>query len=78
MTFDNRTEFAKHEKIDHTLAIDTFFCDSYASWQKEGVKSTNGRLRIELPHQTNIKLFSTEAFYDVMNRYNSAPRKKLG
>ena len=78
MTFDNGTEFAKHEKIGRALAIDTFFCDSYASWQKGGVENINGRLRIELPRQTNIKDLSSGDFYGVMSCYNSTPRKKLG
>jgi len=34
ITFDNGTEFAKHEKISQALGINSFFCDSYASWQK--------------------------------------------
>jgi len=78
ITFDNGSEFAKHEKIGRALAMDTFFCDSYASWQKGGVENTNGRLRLQLPRQTNIKTLSTGDFYGVMNRYNSTPRKKLG
>jgi len=78
ITFDNGTEFAKHEKIGSALAMNTFFCDSYASWQKGGVENANGRLRLQLPRQTNIKALSSGDFYGVMSCYNSTPRKKLG
>ena len=78
ITFDNGTEFAKHEMVSRQLGVNSFFCDSYASWQKGGVENTNGRLRRQLPRQTNIKSMPTGAFYGVMNCYNSTPRKKLG
>ena len=78
ITFDNGTEFAKHEKINRVLGTNSFFCDPYASYQKGRVENTNGRLRYQLPRQTSIKTMSTGAFYGVMNRYNSTPRKNLG
>ena len=78
MTFDNGTEFAKHETINNALGTRSFFCDPYASWQKGAVENTNGRLRRQLPRCTNIKNMHIGDFYAVMNRYNSTPRKKLG
>jgi len=78
ITFDNGTEFTKHEIVSRKLGVNSFFCDSYASWQKGGVENTNGRLRQQLPHQTNIKSMPIGSFYGVMNFYNSTPRKKLG
>ena len=42
ITFDNGTEFARHHEL-HDLGIKTFFCDTYAPWQKGGVENAIGR-----------------------------------
>ena len=38
VTFDNGTEFARHYDL-HALNIETFFCDTYAPWQKGGIEN---------------------------------------
>jgi|GEM_PF-4767410 len=45
MTFDNGGEFARHTLLRSLPACGTYFCDPYASCQKGGVESSNGRLR---------------------------------
>jgi hypothetical protein len=42
---------------DHAR-MTTWFCDSYASWQKAGVEKANGRLRRWLPLQIDISQVS--------------------
>ena len=64
MTFDNGLEFAGHETCSKHLKMQAFFCDPYASWQKGGVENTNGRLRRDLPRNTNIHTLSKEDFYE--------------
>ena len=51
ITFDNDTAFAQHALLRTMLAMTTWFCDAYASWQKGGVENANGRLRRWLPRQ---------------------------
>jgi IS30 family transposase len=34
LTFDNGTEFARHELLNQTIGLATFFCDTHAPWQK--------------------------------------------
>jgi len=34
ITFDNGTEFTRHQRIARQLGIDAFFCDPHAPWQK--------------------------------------------
>lgn len=77
LTLDNGGEFAKHRTVVKALGIQSFFCDSYASWQKGGVENTNGRLRRDLPRNTNVKTMNQEDFDENIDNYNSTPRKSL-
>lgn len=78
LTFDNGGEFARHDLLRKEIGIKTFFCDPYASWQKGGVENTNGRLRRDLPRKTDVKNMKQEEFDEVMENYNTTPRKSLG
>jgi IS30 family transposase len=77
VTFDNGGEFAAHENLENHLGIQSFFCDPYASWQKGGIENANGRLRRDLPRKTDIKSMKEEDFYEVIDNYNTTPRKCL-
>jgi IS30 family transposase len=77
LTLDNGGEFAKHGEVFKVLGIQSFFCDPYASWQKGGIENTNGRLRRDLPRNTNIKAMNLEDFDENIDNYNSTPRKSL-
>ena len=78
VTFDNGGEFARHKMVNEALGIQTFFCDPYASWQKGGVENTNGRLRRDLPRKTDVRNMKQEDFDEVIENYNTTPRKALG
>src|SRR3546814_2101849 len=43
ITFDNGTEFTRHHRIERQLAIQAFFCDPHAPWQKGGIENAIGR-----------------------------------
>ena len=78
LTLDNGGEFARHQLLEEELALKTFFCDPYASWQKGGVENTNGRLRRDLPRKTDVKNMKQEDFDEIIDNYNTTPRKSLG
>lgn len=78
MTLDNGGEFAAHNEWSSELGLLSFFCDPYASWQKGGVENTNGRLRRDMPRNTNIHQLSQEDFDENILNYNTTPRKSLG
>jgi IS30 family transposase len=78
MTVDNGGEFAAHTQWNEDLGMATFFCDPYASWQKGGIENTNGRLRRDLPRNTNIQTMNQKDFDECIDNYNHTPRKKLG
>ena len=77
MTVDNGGEFSAHGQWSEALGMATFFCDPYASWQKGGIENTNGRLRRDLPRNTNIQTMSRKDFDECIDNYNHTPRKKL-
>jgi IS30 family transposase len=76
VTFDNGTEFARHHRL-HSLAIDTFFYDPYAPWQKGGIENAIGRMRRFMPRKTDLATPSTRRFRQFMAIYNNTPRKCL-
>ena len=45
LTYDNGTEFAKHESVNRSLNCSSYFCKPYASWEKGGVENFNGVVR---------------------------------
>ena len=76
ITFDNGTEFARHYEL-HRLAIDTFFCDPYAPWQKGGVENAIGRMRRAIPRKTDLAHLSQSQLSSLVCAYNNTPRKCL-
>ena len=77
LTFDNGGEFAAHGTVCNALKMQSFFCDAYASWQKGGVENTNGRLRRDLPRKTDIQALERMDFDEIIENYNTTPRKKF-
>jgi IS30 family transposase len=76
ITFDNGTEFARHQML-HPLAIDTFFCDPYAPWQKGGIENAIGRMRRFMPRKTDLATLPSKRFKALISAYNNTPRKCL-
>lgn len=76
ITFDNGFEFRNHYKL-HSIGIQTYFCDTYSSWQKWGVENFNKMVRAFLPKWTLLKNISSKEIESIMNHINSLPRKSL-
>ena len=76
VTFDNGTEFARHQAL-HALGLETFFCDTHAPWQQGGVENAIGRLRRGLPRKTDLATVSHTRFTELVQLYNNTPRKCL-
>ena len=73
ITFDRGTEFAHH----HTLKLKTYFCDPHSPWQKGTVENAIGRLRADLPRNTNLDTCTPRDIQDIIQNYNDTPRKCL-
>ena len=78
ITFDNGTEFNRHQHIADQLGLHAFFCDPRAPWQKGGVENAIGRLRRLLPRKTDLNLLPPKALDAILANYNNTPRKCLG
>ncbi len=73
LTMDNGLENRSHE----SLGVSTFFCDSYASWQKGGIENANKMIRWFVPKGTDINQYSKEYLEWVKWILNNKPRKSL-
>jgi len=80
ITFDNGGENVCHAKVraDYAEQFDTYFCDSYCSWQKGGVENANKLLRQYLPRDISLEKLTQDYVDEVVAKLNSRPRKKLG
>lgn len=77
ITFDNGVEGARHMDIAHEYALQTYFCDPYASWQKGGVENMNKWIRGFLPRTTNMEEITDDDIHTIQELLNNKPRKSL-
>jgi IS30 family transposase len=77
ITFDNGREFSHHYKL-RKYGIYTYFCDTYASWQKGSVENYNGIIRRWLPKWTIFDHVSHNEIRSINDNINNTPRKILG
>jgi transposase, IS30 family len=78
VTFDNDSCFARHVWLRPWLSATTYFCDTYASWQKGGVENANGRLRRWLPKGCDLDAVADAELDEIALALNLTPRKCLG
>ena len=72
-TMDNGIENRNWEE----LAVKTYFCDPYSSWQKGGVENVNAMIRRFIPKGVNISKYSNSYIKIVEDILNNKPRKSL-
>ena len=77
ITFDNGSEFAKHEQIAKALGVNIYFADPYASYQRGTNENTNGLIRRELPKGTSFTSLSQRGLNIITQLINNMPRKCL-
>jgi transposase, IS30 family len=78
ITYDNGSENVKHENVNHTLKIKSFFCQPYHSWEKGSVENTNGLIRRFIPKKTNLANVTQQQLNRIEHLLNNRPRKCLG
>lgn len=78
ITFDNGTEFARHATMAEALAVDIYFADPYASYQRGTNENTNGLIRRYLPKGTSFKNLTQQQLDQIVEDLNNRPRKCLG
>lgn len=78
ITFDNGKEGVCHSKLKDEYNLNTYFCDPYCSWQKGSVENINGLIRHYLPRSADMSKITKEMLYEIQEKLNNRPRKKLG
>ena len=78
VTFDNGAEFFHHHRLQASLQMQTYFCDTHAPWQKGGIENAIGRLRRYLPRKIHPRLLTQSHIDSLTYRHNHTPRKCLG
>jgi len=67
------------ENKDHrAMALPTYFCEPYASWQKGSVENFNKMLRRYMPKGTDFALITQDQVNYYLSIINNKPRKILG
>ena len=77
ITFDNGSEFAKHQKISRNLHCQAYFATPYHSWERGLNEHTNGLVRQFFPKSTNFRHIHDLQVKNVENLLNTRPRKCL-
>ena len=77
LTWDQGPEMRDWKQVRVDAAIEVFFCDPHAPWQRGSNENTNGLLRQYFPKGTDFATV-TEADLDaVADELNDRPRKRL-
>ena len=77
ITFDNGSEFAKHDLLTADTKILVYFCFPYHSWEKGTNENTNGLIRQYFP-KNEVHVNIKESYIKtVQNKLNHRPRKCL-
>jgi transposase, IS30 family len=78
LTLDNGKEFAEHERLAATTALDVYFAKPYCAWQRGTNENTNGLVRQFFPKGSDMAHVPAKQFQKVQHLLNSRPRKRLG
>lgn len=78
LTFDNGSEFVKHDRIARALEATTYFAHPYSSWERGINENTNGLLRQFFPKHTDFRKISWQQVKKAVAHLNNRPRKTRG
>lgn len=77
ITFDNGSEFARHEQMTQALGAAVYFAHPYAAYERGRNENTNGLLRQYFPKSSNFSLITQRQLKQCVDELNNRPRKKL-
>ena len=77
ITFDNGTEFSKHEELAKELELDIFFANPHSPWERGLNEHTNGLIREFFPKGTNFRIVTDEELKEIVDLINNRPRESL-
>lgn len=76
-TYDNGPENTEHERVNRILGTRSYFCDTFASWQRGTNENTIGLVRRFLPKKTDFATVSSKKLRKIERWLNNRPRKCL-
>jgi IS30 family transposase len=77
ITFDNGTEFSKHQELSEELELDIFFANPHSPWERGLNEHTNGLIREFLPKGTNFRGVTDEELKKIVDLINNRARESL-
>jgi transposase, IS30 family len=77
LTWDQGPEMRDWKHVHVDAAIDVFFCDPHAPWQRGTNENTNGLLRQYFPKGTDFSTITEAQLDAVADELNHRPRKRL-
>lgn len=78
ITFDNGSEFARHQDITKQTKAQIYFAHPYASYERGKNENTNGLLRQYYPKKTSFVGLDPDKLRRIVHEINNRPRKNLG
>lgn len=77
ITFDNGSEFSKHDLLTLDTKIKIYFCFPYHSWEKGTNENTNGLIRQYYPKKKIYDKILESDIKTIQDKLNNRPRKCL-
>lgn len=60
IALDKGMEFTDRQRLNESFGMKTYFCDTYASWQKDGVENANGIIRRHIQKASKADDYSAQ------------------
>ncbi len=77
ITYDNGSEFCRHERVNAEIGCQSYFCTPYHSWERGLNEHTNGLIRQFLPKGKPLHTVSPNYLQAIEHNLNNRPRKRL-
>ena len=77
LTWDQGPEMRDWKQVRIDAAIDVYFCDPHAPWQRGSNENTNGLLRQYFPKGTDFATVTETDLDAVADELNDRPRKRF-